>query len=136
MKMTKSYKIVLLITAFVLAVSAVFCSLFSVTPVKADESTATSASKYFSGLTSTDVKFDGGYMVATVKENSAITDTTTESGSVVTTETGILNIANSLAINDFEMVMVIPTGLKNLTVVFNSSAYFANGNVVAVKDAD
>lgn len=136
MKITKSYKIVLLITAFVLAISAVFCSLFTATPVKADEATATSASKYFTGLTASDVKFEGGYLVAKVKENSTLTDTTSDIGTTVTTETGILNIANKLAINDLEMVMVIPSGLDNLTVVFNSAAYYANGNVSAVKDGE
>lgn len=136
MKMTKSYKIVLLLTTFVLVVTAAFCSLFSKAPADADSTTATNASDYFTGFSSSQLKFDGGYLVATVKENSEIADEVNDEGLTDTVESGVLNLANAIAINDLEMVFVIPDGLKSFTLVLNGSAYYANGNVSAEKDGD
>ncbi len=131
MKMTKSYKIVLLLTEYILVVTSMFCSLFFA-PSSADETTSTNASTYFTGLSSSQVKFDGGYLVATVKEDSRIDEEKVDD-EVTVTKHGILNVANKLAVNDLEMVFVIPSGLKSLTMVVDSTAYYANGNIVAEK---
>ncbi len=132
MKITKSYKIILLLTAFILVVSSMFCSVFF-SPSTADAAgVATSANSYFSGLGNNQVKFDGGYVVATVKEDSR-TEEIAENDKVTTIEHGVLKVANKLAVNDLEMVFAIPAELKSMTLVVKSPAYYANGNIVAEK---
>ena len=136
MKMAKSYKIVLLLTAFILALTAAVCSFLTKANVEADTATASSAASYFTGLPASQVKFADGNLVVSVKENSQTTDETDDNGSTVTVEKGILSMVNTVAINDFEIVFLIPDGLKSLTVVFNSDAYYANGNITAVKNGN
>ncbi len=135
MKITKSYKIVLLLTALILVVSSMFCSLF-LAPSSADESAnANNASNYFGGLADDQIKFDGGYMVATVKEDSTTAEETVD-GETVNVDKGVLTFDNKLAVNDLAMSLVIPTELKSTTLVVKNSAYYANGNIVAEKVED
>ncbi len=131
MKITKSYKIILLLTAFLLVVSSMFCALFF-SPSSSVASASSDASSYFGGLDGNQVKFDGGYLVATVTESSKVVEET-DDGTTTKTEQGFLTVTNKLATNDLEIVMVIPNGLKSVTFIVKSGAYYANGNIVAEK---
>lgn len=135
MKMTKSYKIVLLLTAFVLAITSAVCSLLYFEPVSAEETAATAASKYFTGLSGeSEVKYSDNYLVAKIASDSKIVTEESEDGVVTTTEEGILNVKNSLAVNDLEVVFVIPDGLKTMTLVLKNDAFYANGNITAARN--
>ena len=135
MKMTKSYKIVLLLTAFVLAITSAVCSLLYFEPVSADEVAATTASKYFTGLSgNSEVKFADNYLVAKIASDSKIVTEESEDGVVTTTEEGILSLKNALAVNDLEVVFVIPDGLKTMTLVLKNDAFYANGNITAIRN--
>ncbi len=122
MKMTKSYKIVLLLTAIVMFITSLVFSI-NFSESKADTIKITDASKYFTGLSYDKVRFADGNVEVSVKDDS-------------TNNAGVLSIANKLAVNDLGMELIIPEGLEKLTIVLKNNAYFANGNIVAVKDGE
>ncbi len=110
---SKTYKIILLLTTFIMAMVAAVCSFASV-GVKADNTENTidkdSALGCFSGVDS--LEFSGGALVATVKNGDE------------------LKFDNELMINDFKMGITIGAGITKVTLKLVTDAYYINGNVV------
>ena len=118
MNSAKSYKLIILLTAFVLALVAAFCSM-SVSTVKA--ATAADPDDYFS-ITANETVVDRNLRFA-------------DDNVVVTVQDGdVLTIDRKLVINDFEMKIVAPdfTKFEKITFKFASDSYYVNGN----KNAD
>lgn len=116
MNSAKSYKLIVLFTAFVLAIVAAFCSM-GVTTARA----ATEADPY-------------DYFSVTVKDTGDAVDSVLDFNNdnlVATVKDGdVLSIDRKLVINDFAMEIVSPdfTKFEKITFKFASSSYYVNGN--------
>ncbi|MBR2449070.1 MAG: hypothetical protein IKB30_02995 [Clostridia bacterium] len=116
MNSAKSYKLIVLFTAFVLAIVAAFCSM-GVTTARA----ATEADPY-------------DYFSVTVKDTGDAVDSVlafNNDNLVATVKDGdVLSIDRKLVINDFAMEIVAPdfTKFEKITFKFAASSYYVNGN--------
>ena len=109
MTSAKSYKILILLTAFIMAITAGLCALnFGTASAAASEPT-----KYFSGISASDMSFKDGKLNAVVNDGD------------------VLNITRELAIDDFNMVLVLPEAntFESVTVKFTSASKLPNGNL-------
>ncbi|MBE5754667.1 MAG: hypothetical protein E7340_05005 [Clostridiales bacterium] len=107
MNSAKSYKISVLLTAFIMCIVAAFCSL-TFSPVSA-ETKASDPSKYFGG--GAVLSFDDDKLVAEMKESNELV------------------IYNELVVEDMELVLEVPKDVAEFSVNFRSDAYAANGNM-------
>lgn len=112
---SKTYKIVLLLTTFVMAMVAAVCTMASVN-ANADDAVDTAnkvdatASSYFEGAQ--ELKFADNALVATVKDGDTV------------------KIKNELMINDFAMNIEIGEGVEKVTLKLVTDSYLVNGKVV------
>ena len=102
MKLAKSYKFILLITAFILSL-AMAIGGFTVTNAKADTATL-SPTKYFEFSSGVEAEFSEGVLKATVKDGSAI------------------SFNKELVISDLGLDLNVPTDFT-ATVVVNGYTY-------------
>lgn len=107
MKLAKSYKFILLITAFILSL-AMAIGGFTVTNAKADTATL-SPTKYFEFSSGVEAEFSEGALKATVKDGSAI------------------SFNKELVISDLGLELNVPTDFT-ATVVVTSDSYYVHGN--------
>ncbi len=107
MNSAKSYKISVLLTAFILCLVAAFCA-FNFTPVSA-ETKASDPTKYFGG--GAVLSFNDDKLVAEMKEKNEVV------------------IYNELVVEDMELVLEVSKDVAEFSVNFRSDAYAANGNM-------
>lgn len=108
MKSTKSYKISVLFTAFILCVVAAFCS-FNFGSVKAD-SKASDPGSYFAGTA--ELAFQNNNLVATMEEGE------TFSG------------FHELVIDDLAIEFKVAEDVEKFSIVLKTDSYYINGNPV------
>lgn len=106
MKTAKSYKLFLLITAFVMLTMAFLTMSFGV--AKAD--TVVSPSNYFEYGENVTAKFEYNNAVFTLKESATI------------------KIKKEIVVNDFLADLKLGTGIESVKVVISTDSYFVNGN--------
>ncbi len=107
MKTAKSYKLISILTVFVLSICA---TIFSMTlPANADELVTPNATNYFTGITESTLVFKDDAAVASM-----------ESGKTVL-------IKNNLCVEDFAIKLVVPDGV-DLSVNLTYNSYYVNGN--------
>ena len=107
MKLAKSYKFILLITAFILSL-AMAIGGFTANNAKADTATL-SPTKYFEFSSGVEAEFSEGALKATVKDGSAI------------------SFNKELVISDLGLELNVPTDFT-ATVVITSDSYYVHGN--------
>ena len=113
MKKAKSYKILILFTTFFMSLIVAFGTMSFKT---ANASTPISPTNYFesTGELAFDEVAEGadGALSAKLKVGEKLT------------------VKNSLVIDDFEMVLVIPETVAKIKISLVAGSYFANGNLV------
>ncbi len=109
MTSAKSYKILILLTAFIMAITAGLCALNFGTAKAA----ASDPIKYFSGISASDLSFADGKLNAVVNDGD------------------VLKVTRELAIDDFGMEIVLPESntFETVTVKFVSDSKLPNGNL-------
>lgn len=107
MNMAKSYKFILLITAFIMSLVAAFATM-TVSSIKADSSSIT-PNAYFDYASTTTAKFEENKAVFTLTENDTI------------------KIENTIALNDFFM-QYEAVGVKSIKLKTNAESFVVNGN--------
>ena len=109
MTSAKSYKILILLTAFIMAITAGLCALNFGTAKAA----ASDPIKYFSGISASDLSFADGKLNAVVNDGD------------------VLKVTRELAIDDFGMEIVLPEAntFETVTVKFVSDSKLPNGNL-------
>ncbi len=112
MNSAKSYKISVLLTAFIMCVVAAFCAM-TFSPVSA-ATQASDPTKYFGG--GAVLSFEDDKLVADMKENNEVV------------------IYNELVVEDMELVFEVPKDVAEFSVKFTSDAYSANGNMYTAAD--
>lgn len=108
MKITKSHKIVILFTAFVMSLAAAF-GLMNFTTASADIASTPAVSKYFK-TTVADASFNGTGLVLTGVAND-----------------NTLTFKNSLVLNNLTFEMELPENATT-TISFKADSYYVNGN--------
>ena len=109
MKTAKSYKIIMLFTAFVLSMAAAFCSMTFGTVNASTE--APLASSYFSGAKSVEFK-DGNVLVTFGKESGE----------------NEVAVKNQLVIEDFAITLKASADVETLKLKLTYDSYYVNGN--------
>ncbi len=112
MNKAKSYKIALLIFAFVMFAFAMFTFLFPTKTVRAETVNAT---KYFDG-TASDIEFKNGDLTASVSDGDTI------------------KFKNPLVLNELELALKLSEEIKSVKISFGTESYLINGNVVSEFD--
>lgn len=123
---SKTYKIILLLLAFVMSMVAAVCS-FATVGVQAETLSATPSS-YFSGA---EFAFEDSDPTDDVEKKDVLV-ATVKNGDVV-------EFKNDLMINNFEMGIAIGAGVEKVTLKLITDSYYINGNVVdgkLVKEAE
>lgn len=113
MKSAKSYKISILIIAFLLSIVAGFCSM-QVGTVKADTTIADAKKSFLINdvVETSKIDFDGTHLVATLKNGDEF------------------KIKNELVIDDFGIELKVPKQVKKLSIKLVTDSYLINGNPV------
>ena len=108
MKMAKSYKLISIITVFVLCICAAIFSM-NVTAM-ADEKVTPIATDYFTGVTDTTLTFNDDAAVASIKSGKSVT------------------LKNKLSIDDFAIKFVLDSGISTFALNLTYDSYYVNGN--------
>lgn len=108
MKTARSYKIILLLTAFVLSIAAAFGMMRSGTPVHA---AAETPSTYFTGTVASKAEFGEKGLTASIVDGDTF------------------GFKHDVVISDFAMGLTIPKNVV-LTITFTSDSYFIHGEEI------
>lgn len=108
MKTARSYKIILLLTAFVLSIAAAFGMMRSGTPVHAADETP---STYFTGTVASKAEFGEKGLTAAIADGDTF------------------GFKHDVVISDFAMGLTIPKNVV-LTITFTSDSYFIHGEKI------
>ena len=131
MRNAKAHKTLLAVLVSVLMLAVAMFAILTTQTGKVNA--AVEAGSYFTGVDS--VTFKDNKVVATITGDSTsreeLADPDDEDSKKVTVEENVLAFKNQLIVNDFDLMLDVPTDkFDKVTIVFENDAYYANGNVV------
>ncbi len=108
MKLAKSHKIILMITAFALSVICAFCALSLITSKAAEPISSPSASNYFSGAKTAEFTAEGAKLTFDAEKNASV--------------------KNELSIDNMKIELGTATNISSLKLVLTYDSFYVNGN--------